>query len=324
MSNVIPMRGHREPLRAFEESLGAKDPKTARAYLTIVENLVDWLATRPGGTPFRPEIITETAVKGYMDHLENEGKAPRTRSKALTAIRRFCRWAQDEGHLRRNPAGQVARPTVAQMAPKELSEDQRFALKNVIERVDSKRLAAIFALGYWAGLRVSEVAHLQLAAVHVNQRAGWLTVVDSKGGKTRTIDLSNEARRRLYEYLNENTDARDIRDPDSRFVFTSQRAAWLRQQDRPDNLSDRGIEHLWSRLKAAATVDEWELVQGIEFHDLRHDFAHRARSAGWALEELAVYLGHQTKDGAPAIATTVRYTLPSRKQLMERISALRG
>ncbi|HCI78967.1 MAG TPA: integrase, partial [Ktedonobacter sp.] len=38
----------------------------------------------------------------------------------------------------------------------------------------------------------------------------------------------------------------------------------------------------------------------------------------------AVYLGHQTKDGAPAIATTVRYTLPRRQQLKERIQELPG
>ena len=51
---------------------------------------------------------------------------------------------------------------------------------------------------------------------------------------------------------------------------------------------------------------------------------HRAREAGWSLEEIAVYAGHQTKDGVPAIATTVRYTLPSRKQLKERVQLLQG
>ncbi len=50
----------------------------------------------------------------------------------------------------------------------------------------------------------------------------------------------------------------------------------------------------------------------------------RARQAGWSLEEIAVYAGHQTKDGAPAIATTVRYTLPSRQRLKERIQMLPG
>ncbi|MBC8472889.1 MAG: site-specific integrase [Planctomycetes bacterium] len=59
-------------------------------------------------------------------------------------------------------------------------------------------------------------------------------------------------------------------------------------------------------------------------HDLRHDFAHRARAAGWWLEEIAVYLGHQTHDGMPAIATTARYTLPSRLQLKKKLQHLMG
>ena len=52
-----------------------------------------------------------------------------------------------------------------------------------------------------------------------------------------------------------------------------------------------------------------ECKQGLAHHDLRHDFAHSARQSGWSLEEIAVYAGHQTKDGAPAIATSVHYTL---------------
>lgn len=280
MNNIIPLHPDPEPLRAFEETLGGKDPKTVRSYMTILRNMVAWLATRPGGAPFRMEVLTATAVKGYLDHLEATGMAPRTRSKALTAIRRFARWAQDEGLLRRNPANQIEHPTVAQLAPRELSEDQRFALENVVERSESKRLAAIFVLGYWAGLRISEAAQLRLDDVDMNQRAGSLTVRDSKGGKTRTIDLANEARRAVYQYLYENAGAGDTRDSDSAWVFTSQRSAWLRQHGRADNLSDRGIEHLWSNLKATATADEWELIRDVKFHDLRHDFAHRARAAG--------------------------------------------
>ena len=111
---------------------------------------------------------------------------------------------------------------------------------------------------------------------------------------------------------------------ESLFVFTSQRAAWLRQQGCPDHLSARGMEHLWIQFKRQGTYEEWKLIADISFHDLRHDFAHRARQSGWLLEEIAVYAGHQTKDGTPAIATTVRYTLPSRTQLKERIQLLQG
>src|SRR5437879_791422 len=54
------------------------------------------------------------------------------------------------------------------------------------------------------------------------------------------------------------------------------------------------------------TGDQWEEIADLSFHDLRHDFAHRARDAGWSLEEVAYYLGHVTKKGTPAIQTTVR------------------
>ncbi|HEU5383325.1 MAG TPA: tyrosine-type recombinase/integrase [Ktedonobacteraceae bacterium] len=317
---------HNDPavFQEFREALGTRDPKTIATYLTTMRDFVAWLAIQPGGTPFHLGLVTETAIRGYMDALQHAGRAPRTRSKALSALRRFCRWAMDEGYLRRNPARLMERPTVVAMAPTELSEKQRFVLKQLVEQHATPRFAAIFALGYWAGLRISEIAALRLDQCHINQRAGSITVLDAKGGKTRTLDLHNMARRVLYEYLFPVRPQDRERDEESPYVFTSQRAAWLRQQGQPDHLSERGIEHLWIQVKHKGNHEEWERIAGVTFHDLRHDFAHRARAAGWSLEEIAVYLGHQTKDGAPALATTVRYTLPSRQQLKERIQELPG
>jgi site-specific recombinase XerD len=210
----------------------------------------------------------------------------------------------------------MERPTVVAMAPTELSEMQRFVLKQLVEQHATLRFTAIFALGYWAGLRISEIATLRLDQCQVNQRAGSITLLDAKDGKTRTLDLHNMARRTLYDYLFPAHPQNRERDAESFYVFTSQRAAWLRQQGRP--------EHLWMQVKHKGNHEEWERIASVTFHDLRHDFAHRARVAGWSLEEIAVYLGHQTKDGAPAIATTVRYTLPSWQQLKERIQELPG
>ena len=308
----------------FREALGTRDPKTIATYLTTMRGFVAWLAAQPGGTPFHLGLLTETAVRGYMDSLQKSGRAPRTRSKALSGLRRFCQWAMDEGYLRRNPARAMERPTVVAMAPTELSEKQRFVLKQLVEQHATPRFAAIFALGYWAGLRISEIATLRMDQCQVNQRVGSITLVDAKGGKTRTLDLHNMARRALYDYLFPEHSHDQERDQESVYVFTSQRAAWLRQQGQADYLSERGIEHLWMHVKQRGTHEEWQLIVGVTFHDLRHDFAHRARAAGWSLEEIAVYAGHQTKDGAPAITTTVRYTLPSRKALKERLQILEG
>ena len=181
-----------------------------------------WLAAQPGGIPFHLGLVTETAVRGYMDALQGAGCAPRTRSKALSALRRFCQWAVDEGYLRRNPARSVERPTVVAVAPTELSEKQRFALKQFVEQHATRRFQAMFALGYWAGLRISEIAALRVDQCHINQRAGSITLSDAKRGKTRTLDLHNMARRALYDYLFPKYPQDRERDQESVYVFTSQ------------------------------------------------------------------------------------------------------
>ena len=96
------------------------------------------------------------------------------------------------------------------------------------------------------------------------------------------------------------------------YVFPSQRSA---------RLTEEGIHHWFRSLKARSTKDQWEQITDLTFHDLRHDFAHRAREAGWSLEEeeVAYYLGHVTKKGTPAIQTTVRSTQVSREQVKEKL-----
>jgi len=176
-------------------------------------------------------------------------------------------------------------------------------------RPDDLRGEALFALGYWAGCRVSDVAHLLKEHTHVGPKIGWLHI-GYKGGKFRDIDLLNQARRPLFEYLQ-----RGGRDPDSPYIFTSQRNR---------QLTEAGIHHWFRALKQRANKDQWENVADLSFHDLRHDFAHRARAAGWTLEEVAYYLGHVTKKGTSAIQTTARYTQVSRAQVKEKLKEIKG
>ena len=201
MPLTVVQREDPASLQAFAAAIGNRDQATVAAYQGVLRDFVAWLATRPGGRPFRVELLTETAVRDYLEHLRQAGRAPRTRAKALTVIRRFCRWAVDEGLLRRNPANGVERPTVAALAPTELTSDQRYVLPQLVDRAASPRLAAIVALGYWAGLRISEIATLRVQDCDLNERLGTLRLIDAKGGKTRMIDLHNQARRPLHTYL---------------------------------------------------------------------------------------------------------------------------
>jgi hypothetical protein len=51
----------------FRDALGARDPKTVAAYLATMRDFVAWLTEQPGGASFHLGLLTETAVRGYLD-----------------------------------------------------------------------------------------------------------------------------------------------------------------------------------------------------------------------------------------------------------------
>jgi site-specific recombinase XerD len=290
--------------------LNQKDAATIDAYRRILQQFVAWVVTLPGmAGQFLPAQLTTTVVERYLAVLKDQGYSVSHRIRVKTVLKQFCQWLIEErGLLQHNPTRGVEVHAQQMMTPRILSPDQRFVLCQITDRQADLRGKAIFALGYWAGCRVSDVAHLALEHTHVGPKVGWMRV-GHKGEKFREIDLLNAVRRPLYLYLQEGK-----RDPESPYVFTSQRSL---------RLTEDGIHQWFRALKRQATKDEWELVADVTFHDLRHDFAHRAREAGWTLEELAYYLGHVTMKGLPAIQTTARYTQVSRAQVKEKLKLLR-
>src|SRR5207248_1327867 len=79
-------------------------------------------------------------------------------------------------------------------------------------------------------------------------------------------------------------------------VFTSQRS---------ERLTEEGIYYWFRTLKAQGSRDQRAVIENLSFHDLRHDFAQRARAAGWLPEEVAYYLGQVTQQGMMALQTIV-------------------
>lgn len=290
--------------------LANKAEGTVEAYLRTARQVMIWAASRPGnGGVFQPQHLTKTAVEMYLASLEREGFSLHHRARVKSALSTFARWLiEEKGQLAKNPTRGIDLPAIQTLVPRQLSDEQRFILRSLVEQAGDRRGAALFALGYWAGCRVSDVSWLEMAHTHVGPKVGWLHV-GHKGGKWRDIDLVNEARKPLYEYL------QATGDPERRYVFLSQRS---------ERLTEEGIHHWFRTLKAHSTKDQWEHIADLTFHDLRHDFAHRARQARWSLEEVAYYLGHVTKKGTPAIQTTVRYTQVSREQVKEKLKWLRG
>lgn len=294
-----------------KEALGKHDSSTVEVYQRILRHFSTWAADLPGQEKrFVPAHLTKTTIEVYLSTLRDQGYSVSHRSRVKSVLSGFCQWLLEEKEvIKRNPVRGIKISAEQTLAPRVLEPNQRFVLRTLVDQDEDLRGKAIFALGYFAGCRVSDVAHLLMEHTHVGPKVGWL-YVGHKGEKFREIDLLNEVRKPLHDYLTHGG-----RDRESPYVFTSQRSP---------QLTEAGIHHWFRALKRNATKEQWALIADVTFHDLRHDFAHRAREAGWSLEELAYYLGHVTLKGMPAIQTTIRYTQVSRAHVKEKLKLLKG
>lgn len=270
-------------LDEYEQFLSGKAGGTTEAYLRTVRDLIGWVTHLPGsGEHFQPRQLTKTAVEMYLTHLEHEGLSISHRTRVKSTISNFSSFLiEEKGLLQRNPTRGIELPPVPIPAARQLSGEQRHILISLVERDGDVRGSALFALGYWAGCRVSEVSWLHMIHTHVGPTEGWLHV-GYEGSRWRNITLWDQAREPLYTYLQATRDTRRT------YVFLSKRDG---------RLTEQGIHYWFRTLKAQATRGQAQMIQGLTFHDLRSDFAHRAREMGWSLEEIENYLGLATKKG---------------------------
>jgi site-specific recombinase XerD len=138
--------------------LGSKHKATIEAYSRVLKQFATWLVGQPGSQEqFHPGTITRTVIEIFLGTLNSSSHKNLSRS----VISSFCQWLSDEKQiLERNPVLGINVPPQAFLAPRILNEKQRFAMHQIVERANDIRGEAIFALGYWAGCRVSDVSYL--------------------------------------------------------------------------------------------------------------------------------------------------------------------
>src|SRR6266550_4879106 len=298
-------------LGEYEQFLSGKAQGTMDAYLRTVRHLIGWVAQRPGNEgQFQPAQLTQMTVELYLAHLEQEGLSLNHRARVKSTISNFANFLIEEKEvLQRNPTRGIELPPSRLLwRERLLSPEQRSILHALVKQAGDRRGAALFALGYWAGCRVSEVSWLQMAQTHVGPEVGWLHV-GQNGSKGRDIDLLHEAHQPLYAYLQ----AR--RNNKRTYVFTSQRS---------ERLTEEGIYYWFRTLKAQGSRDQRAVIEELSFNDLRHDFAQRARAAGWLPEEVAYYLGQVTQQGMTALQTIVPSTPVSREHVKQKLNDIQG
>jgi integrase/recombinase XerC len=151
---------------------------------------------------------------------------------------------------------------------------------------------ALAQLMLQAGLRVGEVAALQVADVTVRDRTGTVRIRHGKGLKEREVPLNATVRRALKHYL------------DSRPGVIATEPLFLSGRATP--LPIRSIQAVISGLARRAHLERVH----VSAHTLRHTFAlGYLRDNPGKLVELAALLGHESLD------TTAIYTQPSRDDL---------
>ena len=181
-SNIVPFPqlGAELWITEYQETcLSKRDEATIDAYVRILRQFTEWVAKRPGhGKQFEPAQLTNTVVEAYLARLEEQRDSVSHRTRVKSVIKHFCQWLIEEKEvLKRNPTNAIVIKAAQQLAPRILSPDQRFVSRNLVEKADDIRGQALFALGYWAGCRVSDVSYLLMEHTHIGPKSAGCTSV---------------------------------------------------------------------------------------------------------------------------------------------------
>ena len=217
-------------------------------------------------------------------------------ARKISAIRSFFRYLTRKGLIDVNPASPLSAPKVRTPLKNYLNVDEVFALLDGTQPEGplGHRNMAIWELGYGCGLRVSELAGLDLGDIDLRER--WVRTI-GKGDKERVVPVGRQALSALQRYL-------DVRlqlvTPD-----TPPGAVFL--NFRGGRLTTRSMRRSFKESLIKAGLDA-----SITPHGLRHSFATHLLDSGADLRGIQELLGHSS------LSTTQRYTHVS----IERLAAV--
>jgi integrase/recombinase XerC len=275
--------------------------KTVDAYQRDVRQFLDFLAMHFGHRVTLASLrgLATQDVRAFMAHRRSLGAGGRSLMRSLAGVRSFARFLERGGNGRVAALAAIRPPKTARTLPKPLTIAAAKRLPDASLRADEERApwvlardAAVLALLYGSGLRISEALSLEVKDIPAPGR-GDTIIVTGKGNKTRMVPVLIPVLQLVADYF---AICPYERAPDA--------PAFVGAKGGP--LSPRIIQLAMAGLRSALGLPETATP-----HALRHSFATHLLARGGDLRSIQELLGHAS------LSTTQVYTAIDADRLMQ-------
>lgn len=266
-------------LREAKDKFTTDLKKTGRATATIlaygkdVDQLIEYATSLH---KYTPEAVTTQDIENFKVYLKNQNYTSKSISRKVNSIKSFYRYLKVQNFVADNPATQVTHPKYDVAPPRVLSKLEYRALRDACR--DDKRMSAIIEVLLQTGMRIGELANLQVTDVDLAKKKVYIRPYESRD--SRTIPLNTAAAKAIEDYL--------VIRPKS---------------DNPTLfLTKTGNPFLVRNIRTA--IDRYFKIAGIEnskVNDLRHTFIVHQLQSGTPLTYVSKLVGHKR------LSTTEKY-----------------
>ena len=232
-------------------------------------------------------------IRRFLAFLKSNNYSRSSIARKLACIRSFFRYLTRENITGSNPAVSVSTPKRERKLPKYLDPVEVDALMEASggNGEQEKRDRAIMELLYSSGLRVSELANMNISDVDFFSE---VVRIKGKGKKERLAPVGSVAINAMRQYLEKRNGGQQTDEP----------AFFLNKSK--TRLTDRSVRRILNKYARKAA-----LAKQISPHMLRHSFATHLLDRGADLRSVQELLGHEN------LSTTQIYTHVTTKRLKE-------
>jgi integrase/recombinase XerC len=222
------------------------------------------------------EEVDRHLLRHYIASLQEEGFEKASVARKMSALRSFYRYLMQENIISSDPMLTVSSPKLEKRLPSFLSNDEVTRLLEAPNNTTplGQRDRAVLELLYASGLRVSEMARLDLGNVNLEARE---IRVWGKGSKERVVLMGKPAASALDLYLRQGRK--------QLLGKSSTEALFINRYGK--RLSERSLQKAISRYALESGLDK-----RVFPHMLRHSFATHLLDGGADLRVVQELLGH--------------------------------